>query len=226
MIIKQTHDNIYNKRYLYDREIFWNKKLKEYKSKNTPLWNGSVYYLSEIREEIINIGLCEYKDLIFASSKGVEFLQKKYDLDFNFLYMNVQILIKDLHNRYLFGTKHYQDYIEIISVGGTIRLEDGKAIQDFKDITEYAKKEMTVETKINIVENKLKYKDMIISDNICTFLFEYQVDVMKGNTLNMGEFDGSVILDKEDIFNKEKFRTSQRLASLENFLENGQPKNN
>lgn len=218
MIIKKVNKNIYNKKYLEDRELVWNEKLKEHKNKNIPLWNGSVYYLDEVKNSILNIGLCEYKDLIFAYTKGVEYLKKEYNLNFDFLYMNVQIFIKDRNNRYLFGTKNEEDYTEIISVGGTLRLEDENEIKNFGDIFEYAKKEIAIETKIKINQDQLKYRDMIINNNICTFLFDYKIDVIGEDVLKIGEFDGYVLLDKEDIFNESKFKANDRLKSLQDFL--------
>jgi hypothetical protein len=218
MIIKQVKNNIYNNKYLEDREKVWNKKIVEYKSKNMPLWNGSVYYLDKIEKKSINIGLCEYKDLIFLGKKGLYEIKKRYDLEFSFIYLNVQIFIKDKKDRYLFGTKHHRDYVEIISVGGTLRLEDGKEIKSFKDILNYAKKEILIETKIKIESNLLNYIDMVINNDICTFLFEYKVNNLDANLLNMGEFDGSVIMRKSNIFNEKKFKASDRLESLKKYF--------
>jgi hypothetical protein len=130
----------------------------------------------------------------------------------------VQIFIKDKKGNYLFGTKHYKDYVEIISVGGTLRLEDGNEIRKFEDIVEYAKKEITIETKIEINPNDLKYHDTIIDSGICTFLFDYSLDELSKDILNMGEFDGSAILKKEEIFDESKFRANDRLKSLKNYL--------
>lgn len=218
MKIEQINKNIYNQKYLEDRELVWNEKLRECKNKNIPLWNGSVYYLDRLEKDSISIGLCEYKDLLFLDTKSIKEIKKEYDLNFNFLYINVQILIKDKNNKYLFGTKYHINYTEIISVGGTLRLEDGNEIKCFEDISEYAKKEITIETKIKIDKNKLRYRDMIISSGICTFLFEYNIDLIENNLLNMGEFNGCIIIKKEDIFNDSKFKINERLMSLKGYL--------
>lgn len=218
MLVKKVEKNIYNEKYLEARESVWNEKLKEYEEKKIPLWNGVVYYLDKIEEDAVYIGLCEYKDLIFLSTKSINKIYEEYNINFNFLYINVQIFIKDKKGNYLFGTKHYKDYIEIISVGGTLRLEDGNEIKKFEDIVEYAKKEITIETKIKINPNDLKYHDTIIDSGICTFLFDYSLDVLSEDILNIGEFDGSVILKKKEIFDEGKFRANDRLKSLKNYL--------
>lgn len=59
---------------------------------------------------------------------------------------------------------------------------------------------------------------MIINNNICTFLFDYKIDVIGEDVLKIGEFDGYVLLDKEDIFNESKFKANDRLKSLQDFL--------
>lgn len=218
MIIKQVNKNIYNQKYLEAREVVWNEKMKEHSEKKMPLWNGLVYYLYKIEEGAIHIGLCEYKDLVFLGEKSFDKIYKEYNIDFNFLYINVQIFIKDGKGNYLFGTKHYEDYIEIISVGGTLRFEDGNEIKKFEDIVEYAKKEIIIETKIEINSTNLKYCDIIIDNGMCTFLFDYSLDNLNESVLNIGEFDGSVIIKKEDIFDESKFRANNRLQSLKNFL--------
>ena len=218
MIVKNIKKNIYNKKYLEDREVVWDNKLKDYKDKGIPLWNGSVYYLDEFAKDSISIGLCEYKDLVFLEVKKVKDLKEEYNLNFDFIYINVQVLIVDKQCKYLFGTKHNKDYIEIISVGGTLRFEDGNQIEKFEDIVDYAKKEISIETKIKIDLDSLKYKDMIIDSSICTFLFEYNIDVIEDNLLNIGEFDGFVIIEKSEIFSKNKFMAGARLKSLQDFL--------
>jgi len=218
MIVKKVEKNIYNEKYLEARESVWNEKLKEYNEKKLPLWNGAVYYLDKIEDNNIHIGLCEYKDLIFLSTQSIDKIYEKYDINFNFLYINVQILIKDENDNYLFGTKHCKDYVEIISVGGTLRLEDGNEIKKFEDIVEYAKKEIAIETKIKINPNNLRYHDLIIDSGICTFLFDYSLDKFSEDILNIGEFDGSAILKKEEIFDESKFRANERLKSLKNYL--------
>jgi len=218
MLVKKVEKNIYNEKYLEARESVWNEKLKEYEEKKMPLWNGVVYYLDKIEGDTVYTGLCEYKDLIFLSTKSINKIYEEYNINFNFLYINVQIFIKDEKGNYLFGTKHYKDYVEIISVGGTLRLEDGNEIKKFEDIVEYAKKEITIETKIKINSNDLKYHDIIIDSGICTFLFDYSLGELSEDILNIGEFDGSVILKKEEIFDDGKFRANDRLKSLKNYL--------
>lgn len=219
MRVEQVNKTIYTQKYLEDREIFWNVKIKEYKDNNIPLWNGSVYYLDKMLGDNITIGLCEYKDLIFLGTNSAKEIQKKYDIDFNFLYINIQILLSDGSGVFLFGTKSKNGYIEIITVGGTLRLENGNIIKKFEDIVEYAKNEISVETKIKIETNKLKYLSMIVNNNICTFLFEYHLDFLDEKILNMGEFDGVVCLKKEDIFAGNKFRANKRLESIKDYLE-------
>lgn len=219
MRIEQTKKTIYNKKYLEDREIFWNVKIKEYMDRNIPLWNGSVYYLDKMVEGNITMGLCEYKDLIFLDANNVEEIQNKYDIKFNFLYINIQVLLSNRNGSFLFGTKSQNGYTEIIAVGGTLRLENGKIIKKFEDIVEYAKNEISVETKIKIITNKLKYIDIIVNNNICTFLFEYHLDFLDEKILNMGEFDGAVFLKKRDVFVEDKFRANKRLESIKDYLE-------
>ena len=217
--IKQIEKEIYTSIYLEDRELLWNKKVIEYKKMGVPLWNGAVYYVEKIQDNIAHIGLCEYKDLIFVEGKNTKDVKEKYDLDFNFTYINVQILIKNKKDKYLFGTKCRDEYVEIIPVGGTLRLENGFKIKSLSDIKEYAKKEMLIETKIKVDLAKLHFVDVIINKNICTFLFSCIIESTSDRLLNTGEFDGEVYLDRVEIFNDEKTRTSIRLESIRNFFE-------
>lgn len=205
---------LYTKEYLKEREIVWLSKIAEYKEKNIPLWNGIVYYLIKIKNDTIFLGLCEYKDVIFLEQKGIHYIRNKFHMKFNFLYICVQVLLSDKRGNYLFGTKRMGDYKEIIAVGGTLRLEDRKKIRSLNDILEYAKKEIDTETKIKANLEKLKYLKLIINKNICTFLFEYNLDDININFLKKGEFDGAVVLSKGKIFISNGLKASERLTSI------------
>ena len=139
MKIIQAQKRKYDDQYLKDREFFWLKKTKEFAKSGQPLWNGSVYYLDNKRDENFYIGICEYKDLIFLEEKGVEYITDNYGKENVFTYLNVQILI-NYKDAFLFGTKKNNDSIEIIAVGGTLRLEDKEEIVSFDDVKKYAKK--------------------------------------------------------------------------------------
>jgi hypothetical protein len=147
--IHPVQNKILNADYVVERNSFWDSKVVEFNKAGQPLWNGAVYYLDNIDGDSLSMGLCEYKDILFSEIIGVDNIIQKYGSNNNFVYMNVQILIK-LDDKYIFGTKKKKGHTEIISVGGTMRLEDGKEIKSFNDIKKYAKKEVDIETNLNI----------------------------------------------------------------------------
>lgn len=215
-IEKRKLDN----QYLQERDTFWEVKIKKYNQLGKPLWNGSVYYLDNQKDDNLYIGLCEYKDIVFLEEKGDQYIVKKYGQEHVFIYLNVQILInhKDL---YLFGTKQLGNTKEIISVGGTLRLEDDEKIQSFENVIEYAKKEVDIETKLNIKKKDLKFINFFVNENIGTFVFQYNLENKNDyQVLNIGEFDGEIYLNKEDVYNSSNFTPNIRLKSIKNFLQN------
>lgn len=205
--------------YLKDRDLFWESKIEEFTKKSQPLWNGDVYYLDFKEGNSLYLGLCEYKDIIFCEEKGSEEISEKYGKEHVFTYLNVQILInyKDLH---LFGTKQVGDTREIICVGGTLRLEDGQKIESFENVVEYAKKEVDVETKLDIRRDDLEFLYFIFNENIGSFIFQYNLENKKDSgVLNIGEFDGEVYLDKKDVYNSNEYTPNIRLRSIKSFLQ-------
>jgi len=215
---KTNKKNIYTDKYVKDREKLWNEKVREYKKNNTPLWNGDVYYLDDVKDNIVSIGLCEYKDLIFLDELCVEEIKDKYKLNFNFIYINVQVILCAENGKYLFGTSKKDGYTEIIAVGGTLRLEDGKPINNFIDIKNYMKKELEIETKIAVEDEKIEFIDIVNKNNICTFLFKYELTNPQKDLLNIGEFDGEIYLKKDEIFNSKKLKPNDRLKSIESLI--------
>lgn len=203
--------------YLKDRDVLWCKKRKEYKNQNIPLWNGNVYFLEKIDGDNLYIGLFEYKDLVFLEEYGIDYIWGKYNFEQSFTYINVQVLIWN-NNKCLLGTQQKIGYIELIPIGGTLRVESGKTIKNLEDIKNYAKEELEVETKIEVESDKIVFIDMIVSKNICTFLFEYVADDLQQNILNTGEFDGEVMIDKKEFFRKKGYKPSARLASILDYL--------
>ncbi len=218
MNIIQINKDIYNDKYLKDREKLWSKKLIEYKKNNTPLWNGDIYYLDSIENNTVSVGLCEYKDLIFLDEFGICQIKDLYKLNFNFIYINVQVLLFTENGRYLFGTKKYGDYTEIISVGGTLRFEDGNKINDFVDVKNYMKRELEIETNIKVEDKKIKFIDIVNKNNICTFLFSYKLINDSRPLLNIGEFDGEIYLEKDKVFSSKKIKPNDRLKSIKSYI--------
>jgi len=220
MNIIYVKKNNLDKDYLIDRDIFWDIKSEEFKKNKEPLWNGSVYYMANVDKDNYSIGLCEYKDILFSESVGIEKIKDKYNGDNNFVYINVQILVEG-KDGYVFGTKKIDIGTEIISVGGTLRLEDKEEIKSFYDIKKYAKKEVDIETNLSIEIDDLKYLDVVMENNICTFIFNYRLeDGHKSNLLKIGEFDGEITIIKDKIFNSEKIYPNVRLRSIRDFVEN------
>lgn len=218
IVFKKVDTSLYAPEYLKDREKVWDKKRETCLSTNTPLWNGVVYYLDSNVDGVVQIGLCEYKDLVFLEEKEVSEIKEMYGMDFNFVYMNVQILIKDTDDTYLFGFKKHNSLFEIISVGGTLRLEDGNDVEVFKDVVAYAEKEMSIETKIKVDPDRLLYKGIVEESGICTFLFEYGLKPLDENLLNIGEFDGGIILAKHELFNTANIKPNKRLMALRKYF--------
>ncbi len=81
------------------------------------------------------------------------------------------------------------------------------------------KKDILIETKKNFSNNNLSFIDIILENNICTFLFHYHVKKTNQSLLKIGEFDGEIYLKKEDIFSKNNnLIPNIRLESISNFL--------
>lgn len=218
MNIILTDQRDLSRNYLAERDAFWHNKIIEFNKKNQPLWNGSVYYLDNRRGGDYFIGLCEYKDVLFAESIGFDKIKQKYGEENNFVYINVQILIKDRES-YIFGTKNFDEKTEIISVGGTLRLEDDDEIKSFEDIKKYAKKELDIETNLSIGIDDLKYLGDAVNNNICTFIFEYSLKKsIENKVLKIGEFDGEICLKKGDVFGNERVVPNIRLNSIKKYL--------
>ncbi len=219
MNIININKEIYSEKYLEDRDILWNDKIKEYGKNKIPLWNGIVYYLDRIEPsqtvENIYIGKCEYKDLMFRDEYGLDYIREKYNLDFNFTYINVQVVLKKDKNKYVFGRQKSGDKIKLILVGGTLRLEDGIEIDDFEKIVSYAIKEIEVETNLVFKKDNLHFQEIINNDSICTFLFDYFIpEKCEEPFLKIGEFDGEVHIMLEETENKNNYILNDRLASV------------
>ncbi|HEX9062052.1 MAG TPA: hypothetical protein VF941_17895 [Clostridia bacterium] len=193
------------------RESYWAAAKKDYASKGKPLWNGTVCTIdavSETTEEVIfELGICEYKDIIFP-------VTMKKENDYNPQYANVQCLIEDKEGNILFGMVDEK----LVCVGGTLRIDDFP-INGFGDIEKYMVDEIITETFF-LPNNNISCIGFSSEKNIGTFVFKYTVKdsfLNQNSYLKRGEFSDEIIILKKD-FKKYNDLFNERLTSISDLL--------
>ena len=204
--------------YRQKRDSFWDSKIVEYKEKNIPLWNGTVYCLEDTKSDEYIISLCEYKDILFSEYYGYKKVLEEFGPTNVFKYINVQILIKNSRDEFIFGTIKKDDYTEIVSVGGTLRIENNKEIKRISDINEYAVTEVSIETNFDNYDD-IKFIGVSDTDEICTFLYSMDVEFLPESNLKIGEFEAEVILSLEYAFKSAIYKPCVRLNSIKGYLD-------
>lgn len=217
-VISNIKSSTLTKEYKKLREEIWEKKLEIMSQQNKPFWNGVLYYLDSFDENDLELKLaistCEYKDLVVKEDK----IGKMYidNVLFNKSYMNVQCLIIDKAENFIFGVGEDKS---LIPVGGTLR-NDNFEITSYLDVEKYVLNEIEVETNLEIINKNLKFLGVVDNEGIFTFLFAYHLDFIFSKDreyLKRGEFKTEIILNKNAILNNNKVFTN-RFESIQPYL--------
>lgn len=130
----------------------WNRKLNEFKRQGRQLWNGKVYTCESIlalddAKVMINMGLCEYKDIIVNRELGTEFMFEKFALEALSKHCSVQTSPITEDGYHVLGKATGQTLQEagnIGLIGGTLN-ENEMKVDNLEDIYTFLEKEIKEE---------------------------------------------------------------------------------
>jgi hypothetical protein len=141
--------------YLEERERAWNERMSHARGHGKKLWNGTIYTVEKFLQFdesriLLELGTCEYKDIVFQNRMGAEALAERFGSAHLFSYTVADCIPITTDGKAVFGIRAAGTNIEegaIGLIGGTLN-QDERQISSLQDLTDYMKKEIDEETAL------------------------------------------------------------------------------
>ena len=224
-ILKNT---ISNKDYIDNRDIFWDSKVSIAKQNGKDLWNSPVIFFHRVniiddQEMIIEFRLGEYKDVLFQRELGRKEVYEKYGKDTLLNHVGIEALVITNDNKFVFGLRNNRTLLDpgaLCPVTGTLSINEQK-VNNFEDIVTFMGKEISEELNTAFDKNKLTFHSLNFCSKYYAFTFIYGLDVSSEEAkalYNEGEYDGTVVLTREEFVNYTKPEISS-IKVYKNFVD-------
>ncbi len=177
-LVEITHKcnrKINNELYLQSREETWNNLKQEYSNK---LWNGIVYTIESLRFKkqklIIEMGICEYKDIILKNKLGFKNIKAKFGNDAIAIHTftaGMPVTRDGDLALGIVGEGTYQAPGEADFIGGTLNV-DSLQITNINDIKKITAQEFEEELGLDIPYCDFRLFSLNYYNGCCFFLFK------------------------------------------------------
>ncbi|MBN1617878.1 hypothetical protein JW887_00870 [Candidatus Dojkabacteria bacterium] len=201
-----TKDRKLSKTYINLREKVWER----FKSnKKESVWNGEIYTIHKIIQHTngrlcIEVGLCEYKDIILSRELGDEMIYSRFGSNYIFQHIETVALPRTVSGKYVYGvrnnkTSHREGELDMI--GGLVNRDEIK-ITSFGALKKNIIKEVLEETGIQAQYSEIHLVCVCFFNNKFQFVYTFKIDDVQLNTHSkVEEFSHLVKLSESEILN-------------------------
>lgn len=197
-----------DEKYLKTRNKYWEKIQNEKNQTTNKIWNGQIYTINkiiqtEVDNPILELGICEYKDIVFSIHYGRENIINDFGSNNLSKYITVDCIPITIDQLLIFGIRNSKTAVSHGSIGlagGTLN-KDEMQVKEFKDLIRFAQKEVLEELKLKTKLNQYKFICLNEFGGKYEFIFKLQLTIHSSeikSLKNLPEFERLVVLSKKE----------------------------